>query len=418
MNLSDTLRRNLRKRTDGNVLSTIQPASCSDTLLRGAGDSHSHSTAPLILNVFSTFAIGGPQVRFAALANSTEHRFRHLVLAMDGRYDCFERLESSAQVDRVHFDFPRRSTAANVANAYKLLRRLNPDLLVTYNWGAIEWALAAALAKLANVHVVDGFGPEEADRQLIRRVLFRRLALARCSRVIVPSQTLYQLARQAWRLPADQITRIPNGIDVDRFARQPDGHLLSAFGIPRDRAIVGTVATLRPEKNITRLLHAIAQVAKRMPLALVIVGDGAERRMLESQSRAMGLGDIVTFTGAIEDPARLLGVFDVFALSSDTEQMPISVLEAMAAGLPVASVDVGDVKEMVSLENRPFVVNQDSTSLAEAIFDLLSDDKTRSRIGAANRQRVGKDYTLDRMVRSYTDLYLSLTQSAPSSRAA
>ena len=80
--------------------------------------------------------------------------------------------------------------------------------------------------------------------------------------------------------------------------------------------------------------------------------------MLESQSRAMGLDDIVTFTGAIEDPARLLGVFDVFALSSDTEQMPISVLEAMAAGLPVASVDVGDVKEMLSLENRPFVVNQ------------------------------------------------------------
>ncbi len=155
-----------------------------------------------------------------------------------------------------------------------------------------------------------------------------------------------------------------------------------------------------------------------MPVALVIVGDGAERRALESQSLAMGLGDTVIFTGAIEDPARILGAFDVFAISSDTEQMPISVLEAMAAGLPVAGVDVGDVKEMVSLENRPFIVNQESTALAGALLDLLSDGETRSRIGAANRQRVCKDYTLDRMVRSYTDLYQALIQSASRSRAA
>jgi glycosyltransferase involved in cell wall biosynthesis len=373
---------------------------------------------PLILNVFSTFAVGGPQVRFAALANSPEHRFRHLVLAMDGRYDCFERLEPIAQVDRVNFDFPRGSTAANVTNAYKLLRFLNPDLLVSYNWGAIEWALAAALAKATNVHVVDGFGPEEIDRQLTRRVLFRRIALARSSRVIVPSQTLYQLARDAWRLPAGQIRRIPNGINVDGFARQPDVGLISSFGILRDRRIVGTVARLRPEKNIARLLDAIAHVAKRMPVALVIVGDGVERNSLESQSRTMGLDDIVTFTGAIPDPAQLLGVFDVFAVSSDTEQMPMSVLEAMAAGLPVASVNVGDVKEMLSLDNRPFVVGQDSASLGAAIFDLLSKDRTRLLIGEANRQRVGREFTLDRMVRSYTDLYLSLSQSTPSNRVA
>jgi glycosyltransferase involved in cell wall biosynthesis len=367
---------------------------------------------PVILNVFSTFAIGGPQVRFATLANSPEHCFRQLVFAMDGRYDCFDRLERSGQVDRSHFDFPRRGTAANVITAYRILRRLNPALLVTYNWGAIEWALAAALAKVVYVHVVDGFGPEEAESQLARRVLFRRIALARCSQVIVPSKTLYHLAREVWRLPANQITQIPNGIDVDRFKREPDEHLVSAFGIPRDRWIVGTVATLRPEKNIVRLLRAIAQVAERTPVTLVIVGDGAERRALESRALAMGLSDTVIFTGAVEDPAQFLGAFDIFAISSDTEQMPISVLEAMAAGLPIAGVNVGDVKEMVSPENLPFIVDRRSPALAQAILDLLADDETRLRLGAANRQRVCKDYTLDRMVRSYTELYLALIQSA------
>jgi glycosyltransferase involved in cell wall biosynthesis len=174
---------------------------------------------------------------------------------------------------------------------------------------------------------------------------------------------------------------------------------------------------LRPEKNITRLLQAIAHIAKRTLLTLVIVGDGSERSALESQSLAMGLCDIVVFAGEIEDPARLLGAFDVFAISSDSEQMPISVLEAMAAGLPVAGVDVGDIKEMVSLENRPFIVKQQSTAHAGAMLDLLSDREKGSRIGAANRQRVCKNYTLDNMVRAYTELYRALIQSGSSSRS-
>ena len=335
---------------------------------------------------------------------------------MDGRYDCFDRIERDARVDKCHFAFQPRSTAANVLNAYTVLRRLNPALLVTYNWGAIEWALAAALAKVTYVHVVDGFGPEEAEGQLTRRVLFRRVALARCSQVIVPSKTLVQLARDVWRLPANRITQIPNGIDVERFGGPPDALLLSALGIERDRLIVGTVAALRPEKNITRLLRAFAQIKDKVKVSLVIVGDGAERLALKSQALAMGLSDTVIFTGPVEDPARLLGAFDVFALSSDTEQMPISVLEAMAARLPMLGVDVGDVKEMVSPENRPFIVKRDSSALAVALLDLLSDGANRSRIGAANKQRVRKDYTLDRMVRSYTELYQALIESAFRSR--
>jgi glycosyltransferase involved in cell wall biosynthesis len=369
----------------------------------------SRPISPGILNVFPTFAIGGSQVRFVALANSLAHDFRQLVFAVDGRYDCFDRLPSGSRVDRCRFEFPRGGTMANIVAAYKAIRRLDPALLVTYNWGTIEWALAAAFTDVAYVHIVDGFGPEEAERQLARRVWLRRVALARCQRVIVPSGTLYRIAREVWRIPANQITQIPNGVDVDRFARRPDDDLISMLGIPRDRRIVGTVAALRPEKNIPRLLRAIALVAKRVPVALVIVGEGGQRQALVSQALAMGLGDTVIYTGAIDDPARLLGAFDVFAISSDTEQMPISVLEAMSAGLPIAGVDVGDVKAMVSDENRPFIVDRRSTALAGAMLDLLLDER-RLRIGAANQEQARMNYGMDCMVRSYTELFLSLSK--------
>ena len=171
--------------------------------------------------------------------------------------------------------------------AYEALCNLNPTLLVTYNWGAIEWALAASFTNIRYIHVVDGFGLEEAKRQLARRVWFRRLALARCSRVVVPSRALFQLAKEVWRLPSERIVYFPNGIDADRFARPPDAHLLASLGIHRDRHIVGTVATLRPEKNIARLLHAVVQVANQIPVTLVIVGEGSERQALE----VPGIGD-------------------------------------------------------------------------------------------------------------------------------
>ena len=214
--------------------------------------------APLVLSVFSTLAIGGPQVRFIALANALARSFRHLVFSLDGRYDVLDRLDPGAPVERAYFDFPHAGTVANVTAAYKALCGLRPALLMTYNWGSIEWALAANFTKIAHIHVVDGFGPDEVQRQLSRRVWFRRAALSRCKKVVVPSQTLSRLAREVWHLRADKITQIPNGIDVDRFARPPDHNLISALGVPSDRPIIGTVSVLRREKNLARLLRAVA----------------------------------------------------------------------------------------------------------------------------------------------------------------
>ena len=122
----------------------------------------------------------------------------------------------TARVNRSHFEFSRRGTAANVIAAYKALRHLNPALLVTYNWGAIEWALAAAFTNIPYVHVVDGFGPEEAERQLARRVWFRRLALARCSRIVVPSRTLHRLAQRGMAA-----TRLTNCAYSEWHRRRP-----------------------------------------------------------------------------------------------------------------------------------------------------------------------------------------------------
>jgi glycosyltransferase involved in cell wall biosynthesis len=292
------------------------------------------------------------------------------------------------------------------------LRRLRPDLLMTYNWGAIEWAIANRLLPVArHVHLEAGFGKEEADHQLQRRVWCRRWALARCSSVVVPSRGLQDLARDVWKLPSETIAYLPNGVDVERFAALAKD-TIPGFTRQPGELVVGTVAPLRPEKNVGRLLRVFAMLSSRVPARLVVAGDGMERRALERLARELGIADQVIFTGQVK-PESVLGTFDIFALSSDTEQMPNALLEAMAASRAVAAVDVGDVKGMVCEENRNFIVpRDDGQAFVGAIEHLLQDDVIRETLGRKNRKRVVKEFSQERMFAAYSEVF-NVGRSAP-----
>ncbi len=366
-------------------------------LTTGDGRQQPSTAAPLIMHVFPEFGVGGAQVRFAAIANHYGAAFRHIVLSLDGNLGCRERLRPDLDVTFPTVDAPKQATVANVWRFHRLLRAWRPALLVTNNWGAIEWAMANLLPVTRHVHIEDGFGPEERNRQLPRRALFRRLVLAH-SLVVLPSRNLQRIATTVWRLPAARVRYIPNGVNVDRFAtaRAPD----RAVQTP---PVIGTVAALRVEKNLTRLLRAFAAVAA--PARLVIAGDGSERAALEELARSLGLGERVRFTGHIDDPAPLYAGFDVFALSSDTEQMPLSVIEAMAAGLPVAATDVGDVRAMLSAENAPFVCKLQEADLTRSLSALVADPALRTRIGAANQAKARAEFDQAAMFRAYGALW-------------
>jgi len=223
-----------------------------------------------------------------------------------------------------------------------------------------------------HLHVVDGFGPEERDTQILRRVLMRRIALGRTP-VVLPSRNLVRIATEAWKLPPRVIRYIPNGIDLDRFAT--DGAQRGSV-----EPVIGTVAALRAEKNIARLLRAFAMLPAGR---LVIVGDGPKRPALEALAASLGVAGRLRFAGHHQDTPAFYATFDVFALSSDTEQMPLSVIEAMASGLPVVSTDVGDVRLMVSEANGPFITGLNEAALAGAL-EVLGDGSGVSGGGRRN----------------------------------
>jgi glycosyltransferase involved in cell wall biosynthesis len=355
-----------------------------------------------LLSVFTTFAIGGAQVRFTAVANRFGARYRHLIVAMDGATAARERLDPKLDVTFPQVDIRKGNTWASRRMFRAKLLEWRPDVLVTHNWGSIEWAMANLPLVCRHIHIEDGFGPEERSTQLPRRVWTRRLVLARRT-VVVPSHTLERIATSVWRLPSRLVVYIPNGIDLDRFAVPPDPGVAMRWA--GDGPIIGTVSALRPEKNFSRLLRAFRLANEQCAARLVLVGSGPERESLERLAAELGIADRVHFAGHVAAPASLFAAFDVFALSSDTEQMPISVIEAMAAGLPVASTDVGDVKTMLASENAPFIGPRSDESLAGSLLSLLRDPGLRRRVGEANRAKAQKDYDQESMFQAYAALF-------------
>ncbi|MEO8300270.1 MAG: glycosyltransferase family 4 protein [Rhizomicrobium sp.] len=352
-----------------------------------------------LLHVFPTFAVGGSQMRFAQLVRLHGARYRHTVLALDQNTDMASRLREFP-ITYPKLEFDKRKTFASWRLFGKTLRDVRPDVLLTYNWGAVEWALINRFgAGIPHLHIEDGFGPEEAQRQLGRRVWTRRLALTgRKTKVVLPSRNLERIALRSWSLPAKQVRYIPNGVDCARFTA-------AAREGAREKTVIGTVASLRREKNIARLIEAFSEVSSRRPagsLELLIVGGGAERQSLENLARQCGAP--IRFAGQTNQPEQFLRQMDIFALSSDTEQMPLSLLEAMAAGLPVVATAVGDVAQMVAAENSSFIVPLNDQAFAAALARLIDDRPAQQALGRANEKKARETFDENVMAARYAEL--------------
>lgn len=342
-------------------------------------------------------------MRFVQLANHFGRRYRHRIISLDGSDEAMARLLPDVDAELIRAGTQKGATLGNLRAVRRTLAQVHPDLLVTSNWGSIEWAMGNLTTATPHLHMEDGFGPEEATRQLPRRVWMRRLALSR-SIVMLPSLKLLGLARDVWKLPPHRLRYVPNGVDCARFAQNPDWEFAAKHGIRGDIPIVGAIGGLRVEKNLPRLLDAFSLVVAKRTAQLVIVGDGPLMRELMQAAEARGLSGHVIFTGATLTPERFLPLFSVFALTSDTEQMPLSILEAMAASRAVAATDVGDISTMLAEANRPYVTPRDASPLSGAILGLLENPSNADAIGRANRTRAvtvydqGKMFTAHQML--------------------
>ena len=366
------------------------------------------STIRLVEAVYA-FSWGGSESLAYKIARSLNH---------SGQYLCkmyaVQRSESTSMVKTLEaegiayrvFGKARRIDLALVSGLAKQMRADRVQIVHTHHLGQLLYAgLAARLVGARVVHTEHEYylaGTRRAQRLL-------RMLSTLADRVTTIAEPVTEFLRDRVGIPGNKLVTIVNGVDIGVFASAKPINR-SELGWAHDDVIIASVARLEVEKGHHALIEAFARLHGRNPKArLLLVGHGSLSAELQELVAAMGLSNSVRFIGERQDVPRWLATCDVFALASLREGVPMVILEAMAAGRPVLSTDVGCVSSVVQHGVTGLLVApEDAEQLFSELDRLVSDAEERSRIGRNGYEFVAAQYAFPRM----RDLYRAEFETA------
>jgi sugar transferase (PEP-CTERM/EpsH1 system associated) len=365
-----------------------------------------------VLHVLDSLAVGGMERVVIDVVNGLNGgRFSHVIC-------CVSRLGEAAQnlrEDVALYDMGKgagRDLLMPMRLA-RVMRREWPDIIHTQSWSGVDGVIAGKMAGRARVvHSEHGRNLPYIHFEPTKRKIARRLIYHLADAVFTVSEEMRQYYCRETGFPLARMRVIPNGVDIRRFDDVDASGVRDEVGIGVDDFVIGIVSRINPTKDILTLARAFARLyrAQRAPrLKLLIVGDGEGRGELENFAAEQGLKHAIIFAGMRQDVPRLLRAMDLFALSSLSEGMPITVLEAMCAALPVVATNVGANSELIAEGETGFLIEaRNDEAMAERLARLFVDRGLTRKFGLAGRRKVEREYSLDTMVRRYEQLYLSL----------
>ncbi|MGZ8287995.1 MAG: TIGR03088 family PEP-CTERM/XrtA system glycosyltransferase [Telluria sp.] len=373
--------------------------------------------APLVVHLIYRLDFGGLENLLVERINRMPaSAYRHAIVCLTG-YTGFANKISRPDVALYALNKQPGLSLGTHAALWKLLRRLKPAILHSYNLSAVEYAPAALLAgvpvRINGMHGRDHGDPHGTNR---KHNALRRAMLPFYDCCYANSGNMLDWGRQVIGVPEAKSCLLSNGIDSDKFhPREPGrGRALDIF--PDEAIVIGAVGRVQEVKDHAGLVQAFIALRERAPglkdrLRLAIVGDGPLLEPLREQVEQAGISALVWLPGARTDVADILRSFDIFAMSSIAEGTPGSALEAMAAGLPVVGTRVGGLPEVIEEGvTGALVPASNPAAMAAALQRYAADARLRAEHGAAGRNRVLRKYNMAAMVAAYQSLYDSLCE--------
>jgi L-malate glycosyltransferase len=361
-----------------------------------------------VMHLMYELRFGGMELGVTKLVNAQDRsRIASSICSCRPATSAKERLSPNVPL------FELRRRAGNdpllVARLASLMHRERPHIVHTHAWGTLcEGLLAARLARVP-VIVHGEHGTTNTRR---RNLIVQNWAWHRVDQVLSVSSMLAARMASEVGFPAEGIRTIRNGVDLSRFQHRSQIEARRRLGLSPADTVIGTVGRLVPVKNQAMLLEAAAALHRRqVPVIIVIVGDGPLKQELTSRAEALGIAAGVRLLGERTDVEQVLASFDVFALTSMSEGLSNTIQEAMASGLPVVATRVGGAEELVDDHRTGLLVpSGDALALAAALEALVVAPERRLGMGSAGRARAQGEFSLERMVSAYEELYYGLIE--------
>jgi glycosyltransferase involved in cell wall biosynthesis len=347
---------------------------------------------PVVLLLITTFDIGGAERVYVTLARGLVRRgYRVIAAALQARSGAVARELEGSGVTTLDLGMRGKADVAVLWRLVRLLRRERVGVVYTFLHHA--QFLGRIAARLARTPIVLSsqqiMGWETRRGEMLNRVTARW-----CSAVVGVSRNVARYLVQRVGIPAEKVVTIYNCVDVDAFGADTE------VARPRRGAVIGSIARLDPAKDHPTLFHAFRLVLAARPDArLVLAGAGSERERLEALAGSLGIRDSVEFLGHVGDVRTVHDRLTLYVQSSHVEGMPVAVLEAMAAGLPVVATRVGGNEEAVLDGVSGILVPPRSAhDLADALVRLLNDPEGARRMAGEGRRHAKAVFSADAMV--------------------
>jgi sugar transferase (PEP-CTERM/EpsH1 system associated) len=380
-------------------------------------------SVPLVVHLIYRLDFGGLEMLMVECINRMPaHQYRHAIICLTD-YTDFSKKINKPGVEIFALHKPPGLAPWTHLRLWRLLRQLKPTILHTYNLSALEYAVTAALAnvpiRIHGEHGRDARDPHGTNR---KHNQLRRWLLPFYDCYYAVSADLHRWLKTAIGVPDRKNLLLGNGIDTEKFhpaagnagagaAVEPVQASLSFEALPAGCFVIGTVGRIQDVKNHAGLVDAFIRLLALMPekrsrLRLAIVGDGPLLPALKEKIDAAGIADLVWLPGARTDIAEIMRTFSLFVLPSIAEGTPITILEAMASGLPVVATRVGGIPEVVlDTVTGALVPVADTEALAQAMAVYIQQPELAARHGAAARERIQKNYSMASMLSAYTTMY-------------
>jgi glycosyltransferase involved in cell wall biosynthesis len=358
--------------------------------------------------IYSLYRGGAERVIETQVLGSDRRMFEHLACSLTSGGDMIDRIANAGA--RVFLLKKwRRGDVTAVTKLAGLIRREHIDLLHLHNASGVFWGTLGRLASGSRAPIVQTMHNPYDPSILpwLYRVTYPRFT-ARAGKVICVSGRVREALETRFPALASKLVEIPNGIRLHDYDRpHPRDECRAQFKLLPGAKLIGTVGRLAPVKNHKLLIEAFSLVRQRVGDAhLAIIGEGQLRESLAAYAADLGVSEYVSLVRETQKIDYFYGAIDVFCLSSDSEGMPLTLLEALAYGVPVVSTDVGGIGEVLEDGRTGFLVPKGSAeALAARIVELLTNPARAAELAASGRAMVHERFPAEKMVKAVEAVY-------------